>query len=635
MRVPPKRRVRGFVELTTSTVMALLFVVGAAAVVGYLGWYAYNQKQIADAQMDLATLQAAGVLLGGNFSVVFNKPVTVVKIGYGYYDRNTGQESIVQWINVGKSGQTFQWNLGNSNYNVTYVVVDLGRGVYKVYRWRYYQVNLTSDMGAGAPASSRLAPYEAYVRVSSNNAFVGWQIKSSIDSVNGTGSTGGVTLKISKPGEVINASVQNPPGYTCTISSTTTQAWPYHVYNFTVSCTPWATVRVFSDNAYVGWQVKSSVDSVSGTGSATRTLKFSNGETISASITSNPYGWLCSISPTTLQPAPGGSYDFRIGCTPWATVRVFSDNAYVGWQVKSSVDSVSGTGSATRTLSFKNGESITASITSIPAGYLCSISPTTLQPAPGGSYDFRISCVKPTIYLSADSSKPGCTYTVNVEPNVKFSLEIYDENGRLIYSTSSTPPVTFSVPKVGTYRLHVYNPSLLDNWYTLYAGVEVTGTKTAVFYTNENTEDLRSTASLKVFDVTNYWKRGYTSVTVYVSPARDDFTLLAPSDAFADFLLAWEDCLACDWPYYRGIVYVDQVWRLTFTSSGPVFTRIYSHGGYWHEVYANGILIYTWNKYGPKNDRYTGSDPTITVKFVSTDSRMNAEATFTKVCRWS
>jgi hypothetical protein len=159
-------------------------------------------------------------------------------------------------------------------------------------------------------------------------------------------------------------------------------------------------------------------------------------------------------------------------------------------------------------------------------------------------------------------------------------------------------------------------------------GVDITGTNTATFKGN-NTQDLRSTISLKVFDLTNYWKQGYTSVTVYVNPGRWSFTLLAPSDALADFLLAWEDCLSGD--PTNGAMYVDEVWRLTFTSSGPVLTRISSGGDYWHEVYADGRLIYTWNKDGPKNDRYVGTNPTITVKFVSPDSRMNAEATFTIV----
>jgi hypothetical protein len=240
------------------------------------------------------------------------------------------------------------------------------------------------------------------------------------------------------------------------------------------------------------------------------------------------------------------------------------------------------------------------------------------------------------ITITSNSRGPGCTYTVNVALNASTTVrvEAYDENGRLIYSASGAPPTTFTfnVPVAGTYRMHIYAPPLLDDWYMLYAEVAVTGAKTAVYRTNENTQDLRSTISLKIFDLTDYWKKGYTSVTVYVNPAKWSTTLSKPSNAFADLLLAWEDCRSCDSTY--GALYIDEVWRLTFTPSGPVLSRINSQGGYWHEVYADGQLIYTWNKNGPKNDRYTGSDPAITVKFVSPDSTMYAEATFTKVCRW-
>jgi hypothetical protein len=153
---------------------------------------------------------------------------------------------------------------------------------------------------------------------------------------------------------------------------------------------------------------------------------------------------------------------------------------------------------------------------------------------------------------------------------------------------------------------------------------DVAGTGTAVFKGN-NTQDLRSSVSLKVFDLTDYWKKGYTSVTVQVNPAGTSFILTAPADAIADFLLAWEDCPTCD--DIDGPMYVDEVWRLTFTPSGPVLSRIRSSGGSWHEVYADGKLIWTWNKDGPKNDRYVGTNPAITVRFVSPDS--TAEATFT------
>jgi hypothetical protein len=240
------------------------------------------------------------------------------------------------------------------------------------------------------------------------------------------------------------------------------------------------------------------------------------------------------------------------------------------------------------------------------------------------------------VYITANSLGPGCSYTVSVslDASTTVRVEVYDENGRLIYSASGTSPATFtfSVPVAGTYRMRVYAPLLLDEWYTLQARVSITATRAAV-YTSDNTQDLRSSISLKIFDLTNYWKRGYTSVTIRVNPAGASFTLSAPSNAFADYLLAWEDCRRCPCDATADL-YRDEVWRLTFTPTGPVLTRIHSQGSYWHEVYADGRLIYVWRKNGPRNDRYVGTNPTISVRFVSQDSSMNAEATFTKICAW-
>jgi len=240
------------------------------------------------------------------------------------------------------------------------------------------------------------------------------------------------------------------------------------------------------------------------------------------------------------------------------------------------------------------------------------------------------------VEISADPSRPGCTYVIDaaVNESATIQLYVYDESGRLVYSASSPSPATFtfSLPVAGTYRMRIYAPPLLDQWYTLQARVSITASKAAV-YTSNNTQDLRSSIALKIFDLTNYWKRGYTSVTVHINPAGASFTLTAPPNAFADYLLAWEDCRNCPCDLARDL-YKDQVWRLTFTPSGPVLTRIHSQGGYWHEVYADGQLIYVWKKNGPRSDRYTGSDPTISVRFVSEGSEMNAEATFTKICTW-
>jgi len=194
-------------------------------------------------------------------------------------------------------------------------------------------------------------------------------------------------------------------------------------------------------------------------------------------------------------------------------------------------------------------------------------------------------------------------------------------NGRWVLTDRASPGAT-AVPvyilELGRCRLYSRDE------------VDVTGARTAVYASN-STEDLRSSASLKVFDLTSYWRSGYTSVTVQVNPAGASFTLSAPARAFlADFLLAWEDCLTCD-PTNGAAMYVDEVWRLTFTPSGPVLVRIHGGGDFWHEVYADGQLIYTWNKQGPKNDRYAGTNPTITVRFVSQESASTIEATFTVV----
>ncbi len=259
------------------------------------------------------------------------------------------------------------------------------------------------------------------------------------------------------------------------------------------------------------------------------------------------------------------------------------------------------------------------------------------------------------VEISADPSKPGCTYTVDaaVNESVTIRLEVYDESGRLIYSASSPSPATFtfSLPVAGAYRMRIYAPPLLDQWYTLYARVSITASKAAV-YTSNNTQDLRPSIALKIFDLTDYWKRGYTNVTVHVNPAGASFTLSAPTGAFADYLLAWEEYFTdipvwcrifpawCRNYYFTdGTLYVDEVWRLTFTQTNIVLTRIRSGGDFWHEVYVSDptsgkTLIWTWNKEGPKYSSYTVIGFATTVWFESQDFTANARATFTKECLW-
>ena len=237
----------------------------------------------------------------------------------------------------------------------------------------------------------------------------------------------------------------------------------------------------------------------------------------------------------------------------------------------------------------------------------------------------------------------GCSYAILFDANIRnvtVRLEVYDEEGRLVTSATGTIPgsVSFSIPMAGVYRVYVYtSPPLLDEWYTAIATVRISDLLRAEVFTSDNTEDLRPSTSLKVFDLTNYWKRGYRSVTVHVNPAGASFTLTAPADAFADFLLAWEDCHNCD--NIDGPLYVDEVWRLTFTQTNIVLTRIHGGGDFWHEVYVSDptsgkTLIWTWNKEGPKLNSYTVSWFSTIVWFESQDSTMNARATFARECLW-
>ncbi len=252
----------------------------------------------------------------------------------------------------------------------------------------------------------------------------------------------------------------------------------------------------------------------------------------------------------------------------------------------------------------------------------------------------------PFIDIRGSSDWRGCRHTIEFVANLTESyvatVEIYDEEGRLVFSGTTTVPgsISFSIPVAGVYRMRISVPPLLDEWRTFIAQVRITDLIKAQVFTSNNTQDLRPSISLKIFDLTNYWKKGYRSVTVRVNPAGASFTLSAPADFFADFLLAWEDCSNCDHTY--GAMYIDEVWRLTFTQTDIVLTRIHSSGGYWHEVYVwypQGInmpgiktLIWTWNKEGPKHDSAKVHWFVTTVWFESQDSAMNARATFIKEC---
>jgi hypothetical protein len=252
------------------------------------------------------------------------------------------------------------------------------------------------------------------------------------------------------------------------------------------------------------------------------------------------------------------------------------------------------------------------------------------------------------VSISTNPLEPGCTYTVDVWTNTSIvKLKVYSETLRkFVYSASDIPPAsfTFNLPWHGMYIMRIRAPPLLDEFYILRVKPEIKATdkvkiywRYPVGYNPDIPADPRTTSLLAIS--LNYywffWDRVKVDVSGSYCPGRNIFEISVPeAGPLIDFLLAWQEHSTFD-PFAEcSFTYANEVWRLTFTPSGPVLTRLHSSGNFWHEVYADGQLIWTWNKQGPKNDVYVGFDPTITVRFVSQVSSMNAEITFTKVCMW-
>jgi hypothetical protein len=129
----------------------------------------------------------------------------------------------------------------------------------------------------------------------------------------------------------------------------------------------------------------------------------------------------------------------------------------------------------------------------------------------------------PFVDVRASSDwRRGCDTTITFEANLTeryvVAVYVYDEEGRLAASATGTIPgsVSFSIPMAGVYRVHIYAPPIFDEWHTLTAQVRITDLLRARVFTSSNTQDLRPSTSLKIFDLTNYWKKGYRSVTVHV-----------------------------------------------------------------------------------------------------------------------
>jgi hypothetical protein len=270
---------------------------------------------------------------------------------YGYYVcGDPVKYTINYWGNATGtlSGQVpcIGWN---SKYNITYAIPTNGT----IY-WKLTSVSIPSDTtciidpqsGSVNPGqvatiifsciympSSGSSNYWVYVSVTGDSYGAGWKIASSAGSITGTGNVNDEQLYIGGPSDTLTASItSNPSGYTCTISPSSESVISGYHYTFTVSCQStggsppppppggnnyFVYVTVTNDTLGAGWQVSSSVASISGTGNTNSPQQLKIGgqtDTLTAQITSNPSGYTCTISPGSTQATNGSTYTFTVSC---------------------------------------------------------------------------------------------------------------------------------------------------------------------------------------------------------------------------------------------------------------------------------------------------------------------------------
>ncbi len=117
----------------------------------------------------------------------------------------------------------------------------------------------------------------------------------------------------------------------------------------------------------------------------------------------------------------------------------------------------------------------------------------------------------------------------------------------------------------------------------------------AVYVYNE-TSDLRGSVFLKVFDLARWWDLNYSSVLVRASVGAE-WRFNRVEGALLDYALFWEDCSYCDSASpprvkNRDTLYEDLILRVTYVGGRWVVRVLWGQGGFSHEVYVNGSLLY-------------------------------------------
>jgi hypothetical protein len=168
-------------------------------------------------------------------------------------------------------------------------------------------------------------------------------------------------------------------------------------------------------------------------------------DTLSAGIVWGASG----ITPSSIQVTNGSHVTFTVNCgggnngggnnNYFVYVTVTNDTLGAGWQVSSSVKSISGSGNVNNEQLPIGGQTdtLTASITSNPSGYTCTISPSSEQVTSGNSYTFTVSCVQSS---QTQPPPPPSNYFCIINPSA--SDNVGGESGAYVRpsTTQYIPP---------------------------------------------------------------------------------------------------------------------------------------------------------------------------------------------------
>ena len=247
----------------------------------------------------------------------------------------------------------------------------------------------------------------------------------------------------------------NDPGLTLEFSANVTTPGPITPAGTSLSAQGCPVLASVSDPYNAGWEVTWAM-----AGSTYSVSKSASYEwcvvppyypitiDFQASITSSPNGYQCQITPSQAQVNYEGrpeTQSFTVTCQQqqqppppppppppplpppppppppgggnyYVYVSVTNDTLGAGWKISSSVSSISGSGDVNNEQLQIGGptDTLTASITSNPSGYTCTISPSSVYASWGSDYTFTVSCVKSS---QPQPPTPMCYFTYSASTN--------------------------------------------------------------------------------------------------------------------------------------------------------------------------------------------------------------------------